>query len=126
MNFPTSQTPPPPAPGQQAVPVMPPEPAGPGLSEAQRLVNTFIAPSKTFDDIRRNARWWVPFVLLSVSAIAFFVMIDKKVGFDEVARTMLANNKGIQQLSPDQQELAISRTAKGLKIGEYVAPIFVL
>jgi hypothetical protein len=103
-----------------------PEPTGPGLSEPQRLVNTFFAPSKTFTDIRRNASWWVPLLLISIFSIAFFVMIDKKVGFEQVARTMMANNKAIQQLDPAQQEQAISRTAVGLKVGEYAAPIFIL
>ena len=53
-------------------------------------------------------------------------MIDKKVGFEQVARTMMANNKAIQQLEPAQQEQAISRTAVGLKIAMYIAPFFVL
>jgi hypothetical protein len=103
-----------------------PEPVGPGLSEPQRLMNTFFAPSNTFTDIRRNASWWVPFLLISVFSISFFVMIDKKVGFEQVARTMLANNKTIQQLDPAQQEQAYARTAIGLKVGEYAAPIFIL
>jgi hypothetical protein len=125
MSSPTGPTPPPP---MYAAPVPPtaPEPTGPGLSEPQRLVNTFFAPSKTFADIRRNASWWVPFLLISIFSISFFVMIDKKVGFDQVARTMLANNKAIQQLDTAQQEQAYSRTAIGLKVGEYAAPIFIL
>src|ERR1700727_562518 len=94
------------------------EPSGPGLSEPQRLVNTFIAPSKTFADIRRNASWWVPLLLISIFSIAFFVTIDKKVGFDQVARTMLENNKAIQQLDPVQQQQAYSRTAIGFKVDE--------
>lgn len=53
-------------------------------------------------------------------------MIDKKVGFDQIARTMLANNKAIQQLDPAQQEQAMARTAVGLKVGEYAAPVFIL
>ncbi|HSK45736.1 MAG TPA: YIP1 family protein [Candidatus Binatia bacterium] len=126
MSSPTGPTPPPPP--MYAAPVQPtaPEPAGPGLSEPQRLVNTFFAPSTTFTDIRRNASWWVPLLLISVFSISFFVMIDKKVGFEQVARTMLANNKAIQQLSPAQQEQAYARTAIGLKVGEYAAPIFIL
>jgi hypothetical protein len=102
------------------------EPTGPGLSEPQRLINTFIAPSKTFADIRRNASWWVPFLLISIFSIAFFVTIDKKVGFDQVGRAMLENNKAIQQLSPAQQQQAYSRSAIGLKVGEYAAPVFIL
>jgi hypothetical protein len=126
MSSPTGPTPPPPP--MYATPVQPtaPEPAGPGLSEPQRLVNTFFAPSKTFIDIRRNASWWVPFLLISIFSVSFLMMIDKKVGFDQVARTMMASNKAIQQLGPEQQEQAISRAAVGLKVGEYGAPIFVL
>ena len=125
MSFPTGPTPPPPSPYPASIPLSP-EPAGPGLSEPARLINTFFAPKKTFEDLRRNASWWVPWLLISVCAIAFYVTIDKKVGFDQVARSMLANNKAIQQLEPAQQEQAYSRTAVGLKIGEYTAPIFVL
>jgi hypothetical protein len=126
MSSPTGPTPPPPPMYPVASSPAAPEPSGPGLSEPQRLVNTFIAPSKTFADIRRNASWWVPLLLISISAIAFFVTIDKKVGFEQVARTMLANNKAIQQLDPAQQEQAYARTAIGLKFGEYGAPIFIL
>jgi hypothetical protein len=126
MSSPTAPTPPPPPMYPVASSPVAPEPTGPGLSEPQRLVNTFVAPSKTFLDIRRNASWWVPLLLISIFAIGFFVMIDKKVGFDQVARNMLANNKGIQQLDPGQQEKAYSRTAIGLKFGEYAAPIFIL
>lgn len=126
MSSPTGPTPPPPPIYPVASSPIAPEPTEPGLSEPQRLVNTFVAPSKTFLDIRRSASWWVPFLLISVFSISFFVMIDKKVGFDQVARNMLANNKAIQQLDPAQQEKAYSRTAISLKVGEYAAPIFVL
>ena len=127
MSSSTGPTPPPP-PQMYSAPVPPtaPEPAGPGLSEPQRLVNTFFAPQKTFADIRRNASWWVPLLLISIFSVAFFVMIDKKVGFEQVARSALANSKAIQQLDPAQQEQAYSRTAIGFKVGEYAAPIFIL
>jgi hypothetical protein len=126
MSTPTGPTPPPPPMYPVASSPATPELSGSGLSEPQRLVNTFIAPSKTFTDIRRNASWWVPLLLICIFSIAFFVMIDKKVGFEQVARTMLANNKAIQQLDPAQQEQAYARTAIGLKVGEYAAPIFIL
>jgi Yip1-like protein len=103
-----------------------PEPEGTRLSEPARLVNTFFAPQKTFADIRRNSSWWVPWLLISIFAVGFFLMIDKKVGFDQVARTMMANNKAVQQLDAAQQEQAISRTAVGLKIGTYIGPIIIL
>ena len=36
---------------------MPPETQS--LSEVERVIDTFVAPSKTFTDIRRNASWWM-------------------------------------------------------------------
>ena len=33
------------------------------LSQMERVVDTFVAPTKTFADIRRNASWWLPFLL---------------------------------------------------------------
>ena len=34
-------------------------PMGTGLSEVERVVDTFIAPTKTFTDILRSASWWL-------------------------------------------------------------------
>ena len=43
------------------------QPSGPGLSQVERVVDTFVAPSKTFTDILRDqaggcriwwAQWW--------------------------------------------------------------------
>ena len=45
----------------------------PGLSQWQRVVNIFTAPSKTFEDIKRGHKsWWMPF-LISVVA-GFFCL----------------------------------------------------
>jgi Yip1-like protein len=103
-----------------------PELSQPPLSEPARIVNTFVAPSKTFIDIRRNASWWVPLVLASVFAMGFLYTIEKKVGWDLVAHNMMANNSRIQQLPADQQERIINTTATGLKFSVYLSPIFIL
>ena len=43
----------------------------PGLTQWQRVADTFTAPSKTFEDIKRgNKSWWMPFLLLLCSAIS--------------------------------------------------------
>ena len=35
-----------------------------GLTQWQRVANTFTAPSKTFDDIKQgNKSWWLPFLI---------------------------------------------------------------
>ena len=78
MNFPTSQTPPPPSPYPSPnAPVV--EPAGPGLSEPQRLTNVFIAPSKTFVDLKRKASWWVPWLISALFALGFVIVAAQKI-----------------------------------------------
>ncbi len=57
-----------------------------GLSEVSRVVNTFVAPAKTFTDIRRKATWWLPFCIMIVVGLFFATSIDRKVGFDAVAQ----------------------------------------
>ncbi|MFI5106847.1 MAG: hypothetical protein ACHP79_18135, partial [Terriglobales bacterium] len=77
MSFPTGPTPPPPSPYPASIPLSP-EPEGPGLSESQRLVNVFIAPKKTFEDLKRNSSWWVPWVISSVFVLIFGIIAVQK------------------------------------------------
>src|SRR5258708_40239943 len=57
-----------------------------GLSELERVVDTFVAPTKTFQDILRSTSWWLPFVLLGASTIGTAFMVDRKVGFGQAYR----------------------------------------
>ena len=68
--------------------VVPPQEPAP-LSEAQRLVDTFIAPSKTFTDFRRNASWWAPFLIIAVVSLSFIYVVDQKVGFRKVVENQI-------------------------------------
>ena len=67
--------------------VPPQEPAP--LSEAQRLVNTFVAPSKTFTDLRRSASWWAPFLIITIVSLLFIYVVDQKVGFRKVVENLI-------------------------------------
>jgi hypothetical protein len=122
----STPTPPPPTPQAASAAPLPAEPEQPRLSEPARLIGTFIAPSKTFLDIRRNASWWAPLVLISVFSVSFFVMIDKKVGFEQIARKVLEKNRQVQQQTPEQQERAVPFTVAILKFTGYASPIFIL
>ncbi|HEY3929619.1 MAG TPA: YIP1 family protein [Candidatus Koribacter sp.] len=97
-------------------------PAGEGLSEGARVVNTFIAPSKTFTDINRSARWWLPFVIMAIFSYAFVFTVDKKVGFDKVNENAIRLNERaserLDQLSPEQREQQVEI---GVKITRYIA-----
>jgi Yip1 domain len=128
MNFPTSQTPPPP-------PVNPPlpviaadEPTGPGLSEPQRLVNVFIAPSKTFTDIRRNASWWKPWLISTIIGLIFGVVAAQKIDMVRFAQQQIDKSPSAQrrmeQATPEQREQGLAMQAKITKYSFYAIPLF--
>jgi hypothetical protein len=85
------------------------------LSEGARIVDTFIAPSKTFSDLRRSASWWAPFLLLSVVSLGFFYVVGQKIGYRKVVENQIQASpktaRQMDQLSPDQRNQAISRQA---------------
>lgn len=77
--------------------VAPPVPEPAALSEFERILDTFIAPGKTFTDLRRSAAWWGPFLLLAIFSYAFVYVVDQKIGFRKVVDNQI-------QLSPKQAD----------------------
>ncbi len=78
-----------------------------GLSEIERVVDTFIAPTATFQDILRNASWWMPFLLLLVSSLGTAVVVDRQVGFSQVYQNQVSMSPKAQErianASPEQK-----------------------
>jgi hypothetical protein len=78
-----------------------------GLSEIERVVDTFIAPKATFKDILRSASWWLPFVLLVVSSLATAFTVERKVGFDQAYDNQVRMSPKTQErmadLTPEQK-----------------------
>lgn len=131
MSSPTGPTPPPPPMYPAASSPVSPEPIGPGLSEPQRIINVFIAPSKTFDDIRRNASWWVPWLLLSLAGAMYILSVDKKVTFEAIADARNAHltpfmQRAMEQMPPEQKQKIYDRQINGYRRGIYTGWIFVL
>lgn len=98
-----------------------------GLSEIERVVNTFVAPSKTFKDILRSASWWMPFLLIVILTVAQAWVVDTKVGYDTVtANQMKSNPKAedrLNQLPPEQKAKQMEMSAKITRVISYVAPV---
>lgn len=82
-----------------------PEPAP--LSEGARIIDTFIAPTKTFTDLRRNASWWGPWLLISIFALIFVYSMDRQIGFEQINKNEIAHSPArseqFDKLSPDDQ-----------------------
>jgi hypothetical protein len=100
------------------------------LSEVERVVDTFIAPSKTFTDIRRSASWWLPFLLSAIVSCVMVYVVDKKVGIDKVVENQLAlspkQSAKLEQLPPDQRAAQMEGAVKLNRIIAYVFPIITL
>jgi hypothetical protein len=101
-----------------------------GLSQVERVVDTFVAPSKTFTDILRSANWVVPFLLMVVLGYAGSFTIAKQVGWAQVIENQIQSSPKSQEamadLTPEAraQRMKISvAIAKGVS---YAYPIFIL
>jgi hypothetical protein len=97
------------------------------LSEPARILNTFIAPSKTFTDLRRNASWWGPFLLMVVFSIAFVYVGGQKVGFRKIMENQMRaqpkQQARLESLPPDQREQQMQQGEKVTRIISYVFPV---
>jgi hypothetical protein len=65
------------------------------LSEPACLVNTFIAPSKTFTDILRSARWWGPFLITVILSLVFVYAVDARIGFRKVTENQIVLSRSL-------------------------------
>lgn len=107
-----------------------PTPETPTLSEGARIVNTFIAPSKTFTDLRRNASWWAPFLLMVIVSTVFVYTVGEKVGFRKVADNQLQmspkQSAQLDNLPADQREKQMEQRTTGTRIVSYAFPAIAL
>jgi len=64
------------------VPASVPAPAP--LSQGARIIDTFIAPTKTFIDVRRSAQWWLPFLLMTLVGWGLVYVSAQKIGVQKM------------------------------------------
>jgi len=110
-------------------PVSAPTPEPAPLSQGARIVNTFIAPTKTFTDLRRNAAWWGPWLLISIFSLLFVYAMDRQIGFDQISRNEIAHSSRAAQfdkLSPGQQARQLRITSGFVRYLAYGSPLTIL
>jgi len=106
-------------------------PEGVGLSEWQRVSNTFSAPSKTFEDIKRgNRSWWLPFVIMILIGYVLFAAITLKVGWPQVAENVIhvdakATDR-MDKMPADQRATAMKFTQYSIEGAFAAAPVMIL
>ena len=100
------------------------------LSQTARVVNTFVAPSKTFNDLRRSASWWLPWLLIAIVSVIFINSVGRYVGFDQIAKNALAQSPKQQdqfeKLPPDQQARNMQIRTAATRYISYAVPAIVV
>lgn len=103
---------------------------GHGLSQVERVMDAFIAPSKTFTDILRDTSWWLPFVLMMVFSLATAYTVDKQVGFERVNETQLHNSpkqeEAMNQMTPEQKAQRMAISTKITMYITYAVPVMIV
>lgn len=103
----------------------------PGLTQWQRVSNTFTAPSKTFEDIKRgNKSWWMPLLIMSVVSYILFVAVYTKIGMQQAVDNQIrmdpATAERMAQVPPEQREMSM-KISLYVTEGIFIAsPLFVL
>jgi hypothetical protein len=101
-----------------------------GLSQVERVVDTFVAPTKMFTDIVRSQSWWLPFLIYLVVSAGFAFAVDQKIGYDSVAEQAVQQSpmaqSQMESLTPEVRAQAIHRQAVGTKYGSYAGGIVFL
>jgi len=108
---------------------IPPPPTPEKLSEGARIVNTFVAPSKTFTDIRRSAAWWGPWLLISIVSLIFIYVMGNKVGFEQISKNQISHSKradAFDKLPADQQATQLRISSKIIAGFGYGSPLLIL
>jgi hypothetical protein len=106
-------------------------PETPSLSQWHRVTNTFTAPSKTFEDIKRgNRSWWLPFAIIALAAYIFFAAIAFKIGVQQVVDNQIHLNpkaeEKLAQAPPAAREMS-NRISLYITEGAFIAnPALVL
>jgi hypothetical protein len=98
------------------------------LSQMERVIDTFVAPSKTFHDILRSASWWLPWLLGVVVTLGFSAAIQKQIGWDKTYSNILQHSSETQQerlaqLPADQQAKQKAVAASFTKYIVWASPV---
>ena len=100
------------------------------LSQAERVVDTFVAPSKTFQDLLRSRNWWLPCVLVLVMSAVFSAVAIRKVGIARMSDNTIATMPKIQDMlasaKPDESLAIHQRVEKQISGSFYSTPVLML
>ena len=108
----------------------PPLPSDKPLSEAERIIDVFVAPSKTFTDLKRSSSWWAPFVVICVLGYVLVVAGQMKVGWEQIIENRIKMSpkqaEKFEQTPADQRARIMAIQVAVTKYASYAFPVFFL
>ena len=101
-----------------------PEPAAPAqIGTMGRLVGALFSPKSTFADIARRPSWIAPIILISLLALVVTAIFSQRVGWRAFMEKQFANNKRMEQMSPEQRQQALDQALKITPVIAYAGAV---
>jgi hypothetical protein len=98
-----------------------------GLSQVERVVDTFIDPVKAFVDMLRSTTWWLPFVIGTAASYILTFAIASKVGWSQLVDNTIMASPSTQakmaNLDPAQLAMQHKIMMYSFQGGFYAAPL---
>jgi hypothetical protein len=100
------------------------EPSSAGLTQWQRVADTFTAPSKTFEDIKRgNKSWWLPLIIGAFFTYLLFGAVVQRIGMQQVIDNQMRlspkSQERLAQATPEAREMS-NRISVGITEGAFL------
>ena len=97
---------------------------GSGLTQWQRVSNTFTAPSKTFEDIKSgNRSWWLPLIIGALASYILFGAVVVKIGIQQTVDNQIRMDPKAQermaQAPPERKEI-INKFSVGITEAAFI------
>jgi Yip1 domain len=97
-----------------------------GLSQVERVVDAYIAPSKTFEDIKRDASWWFPFLLTAFLAVIFSYVVLNKIGLPTLVDGIVHQTPSLEDRLANSTPEQAAGIRRGIEVQfkfMYVSPV---
>ncbi|HXE91882.1 MAG TPA: YIP1 family protein [Terriglobales bacterium] len=106
-------------------------PQPPRLSTISRMVNTFIAPSQTFTDLKHYTTWttWIaPWLVTAIFSWMFVAVMAQKIGFEQVSENQIKmagkRAEQLEKLPPEQRARQMALSVTITKVISFAVPFF--